>query len=500
MRSSLRARFALLAAGLVLVMGAVVALGGYLAMRDALLGRAEREAGNQARALAAMVESSPAQAASANVNLVDIRDPALVQQLLAPGYIVEVNGANGALFHASAARGPRGPIRLPVGFVRNCLQTGGGRARLSAPDRALACERVGSRARLVGAVSVGVPLADSLGALATLRTALILGVLGGALLAGVLALLLAGRATRPIGQIARTAQAIRSGERPFQRIGYRGRDELGALAAVLDACFAELEEALERQRRFGADASHELRTPLAAIRANIELLRGWAAAEPAARDAALASLDQAARRAARLVEELLYLATVEREPSRASAPVRLDEVLVAVVREATGLRGDVAIEISELDEMTVNGDALALQQLLLNLIDNALRVSPPHATVAIRLQAHDGNATVSVSDQGSGIEPEELERIFDRFYTQRKNGEHRGGAGLGLAIARAIANDHRGKLTARNAATGGATFTLTLPADEHAWKGPPSGTPGHRETRPTELQAPAPPAQRDGTQ
>ncbi len=468
MRSALRTRFALLAAGLVLVVGSAVALGGYLAMRHALLGRANREARNQARQLAAMVETSPAQGEAANANLVDIRDPALTQQLLAPGYVVEVNAPNGAPIQTSAARASRAPVRVPAGFVGDCLRTGAGRTSLSAPALALACQRIGSRAHAIGAVSVGVPLADSLGPLATLRTALVVGVLSGALLAGLLALLLARRATRPIGEIARTAQAIRSGERPFQRIDYRGHDELGTLAAVLDACFNELEQALDRQRRFGADASHELRTPLAAIRANVELLRGWAATTPAAREAALASLDQASRRATRLVEDLLYLATVEREPSRVHTPVRLDELLVAVVREATGLRTDVAIRIGELDEVTANGDALALQQLLLNLIDNALRVSPRQATVTIELQAHDRNATLSVSDQGPGIEPEQLERIFDRFYTHRKNGAHPGGAGLGLAIARAIANDHHGKLAARNETTGGAAFTLTLPTAQPA--------------------------------
>ncbi len=405
MRSSLRTRFALLAAGLVLVVGTVVALGGYLAMHHALLGRADREARNQARQIAAMVETAPAQGAAANANLVDIRDPSLTHQLLAPGYIIEINGGNGAPIQTSAGRAHHGPIRLPGGFVSDCLTTGGGRARLSAPALALACERIGSPAHPIGAVSVGVPLADSLGALATLRTALVVGVLGGALLAGVLALLLARRATLPIGRIAHTAEAIRSGERPFQRVDYRGRDELGTLAAVLDACFAELEQALERQRRFGADASHELRTPLAAIRANVELLRGWAATEPAAREAALASLDQASRRAARLVEDLLYLATVEREPARVRATVRLDELLVAVVREATELRTEVAIRIKQLDEVTVNGDALALQQLVLNLIDNALRVSPPHAAVMITLQTQDSNARLSVSDHGPGIEP-----------------------------------------------------------------------------------------------
>jgi two-component system OmpR family sensor kinase len=134
-----------------------------------------------------------------------------------------------------------------------------------------------------------------------------------------------------------------------------------------------------------------------------------------------------------------------------------------VVREASGLRPDVAIRIAALDEVTVKGDSLALQQVLLNLIDNALRVSPPEGTVTITLQASGGESRLSITDQGPGIEPQQLERIFDRFYTQHNRTAEHGGAGLGLAIARAIANDHDGQLNARNEAGSGATFTLILP-------------------------------------
>jgi signal transduction histidine kinase len=310
---------------------------------------------------------------------------------------------------------------------------------------------------------VGVPLSDALASLATLRNALILGVLGGTLLAGALALLLAGRATRPIARIARTAEAIRSGARPFQRIDYRGRDELGALASVLDASFAELEEALERQRRFGADASHELRTPVAAIRANVDLLRGWATTEPAARETALASLDQASRRAARLVEDLLYLATLEREPTRPRAPVRLDELILGVVREVGGLRPDIAIRVAKLDEATIDGDRLALQQLLLNLLDNALSVSPVGAEVDVALSGDGDRAIITVTDSGPGIPPDELTRIFDRFYSKKAGSERGASAGLGLSIARAIAIEHGGELVACNQPAGGARFALTLP-------------------------------------
>ena len=136
--------------------------------------------------------------------------------------------------------------------------------------------------------------------------------------------------------------------------------------------------------------------------------------------------------------------------------------MLGVVREAKQLRPEVSIEVTRLDEATTNGDALRLQQLLLNVLDNALRVSPPSGTVTLQLTAQTQQATITVTDQGPGIEPDQLTRIFDRLYSRRRReGEH-AGSGLGLAIARAIAQDHGGELSARNNIDRGATFTLTL--------------------------------------
>jgi hypothetical protein len=178
-RGSLRARFALLAGALVLAVATLVALGGYLTMRHALLSRAERAARDQARQLAATVDTPSAQGASANANQVDIADPALTHELAPPGFIVEVTGPMGAPIQASATGIHGAPARVPAGFVADCLRTGGGHAQLSRPPLALACERVGSNARPIGTVSVGAPLADVLASLATLRDALAVGVLGG---------------------------------------------------------------------------------------------------------------------------------------------------------------------------------------------------------------------------------------------------------------------------------------------------------------------------------
>jgi signal transduction histidine kinase len=308
-----------------------------------------------------------------------------------------------------------------------------------------------------------VPLKDSLASLSTLRMTLVLGVLGGVALAALLSLLLARRALRPLKRIAAAAETIRAGDLT-RRIGYSGHDEVGQLANVLDACFTELEQSIERQRRFAADASHELKTPIAAIRANVEVLRGWASAEPAAREATLESLDQAAHRASRLVADLLALERIDREPQSLHTRVRLDAVVLGAVRDASALRHGAAVRVGRLDDAILEaGDPIGLHQVLLNVIANALEVSPHGNEVVVSLVTTDADARVTVSDAGPGIAADDLEKIFERFYTKQVGRSSQAGAGLGLAIARAIAEEHGGDLTARNNPGRGASFVLRLP-------------------------------------
>jgi two-component system OmpR family sensor kinase len=205
-----------------------------------------------------------------------------------------------------------------------------------------------------------------------------------------------------------------------------------------------------------------MKTPIAAERAHAELLRGWAATEPDARAAALSSLDQAARRMGRLVGDLLYLTELDRTPPVARLPVALDALVLAVAAEAGPLRPDVAVRLRRLDEAVVTGDEIRLQALLLNLIDNAMRVSPPGGEVSVSVAA-DEVATVEVVDRGPGIAAEALDRIFDRFYQAPARDRTRGGTGLGLAIAREIARAHGGDLTAANDPAGGAVLRVVLP-------------------------------------
>lgn len=457
----LRGRFALLSAALVLMVASVVGAVGYLTLRHSLFAHAARNAQTEAVRLVGLIGSS----SDSNGDSLDITDSALTSQLSTPGLRVEIDRPNGALIQSTKTRSrARTRVPLPPPIRRRCRLTGRVLLRTGSPAAEIACERVGSAGAPLGTVAVAAPLQDSLDSLSALARSMVIAVLVGSALAALLALALARRALRPVSQMALTAETIRKGELN-RRVDYRGRDELGELALVLNACFDELEEAIERQRRFGADASHELKTPLAAIRANVELLRGWGAIDPPTRVGALEAVEQATLRASRLVADLLALAKLDREPDLNRTRLSLDDLVLRAVREAQALLREIPIRVTRLDEAAVHGDPFALEQLLINLLDNALAVSAPDAEIEVALSASSENVSVSVSDRGPGIDPDELDRIFDRFYTKRNTSttSRRPSAGLGLAIARGIAHGHGGELVANNRPHGGAAFVLTLP-------------------------------------
>jgi signal transduction histidine kinase len=448
------ARFSLLTAALVLAVAALVAVCGHLALRHALLANAHGQAAAQAHQLAGLVDVGREN--GGRENQVGVGDPSLTGGFARAGLLVAVARPDGSSIQASpGAPAPGAALR------RECLREGHAAGDLGGPPVALACERIGPAARPAALIAVAAPLHDAQQLLARLDTVLVLGVIAGAAIAALLARVAARRALRPARRIADTATSIRQGDLA-RRIDYRGpRDELGELADLLDACFAELQEAVERQRGFVADASHELRTPLATIQAHVELLRGWAGETPAARETALAALDQATRSASRLSSDLLYLAQLDRLPSPARLATQLDQAVVDAVRAAQPLRPGVPIRIARLDEVRLSGDDLALRQLLTNLLANALRMSPDGDEVTIELIVTDAGARVTVADRGPGIPPDAVERIFERFYTVP--GRRSGGSGLGLAIARAIARRHGGDVRVANRPGGGAVFEVSLP-------------------------------------
>ena len=286
--------------------------------------------------------------------------------------------------------------------------------------------------------------------------------------------LVAGRALRPLDLIARTAEEIRLTGDLSRRLPATGSwDELDRLAHAfngmldrLKAAQEQLAAALEAQRRFVADASHELRTPLTTIRSNAGLLLRRQDVAAADRAAALQDIAGESERMSRLVEDLLTLARADAGQhltlDGASAPLDLAHLVREVARQAQQLHPDRHVHV-DAEPAWVLGNGDALRQLLWIVLDNATHFTHSDGCIGLRLATRDGQAVLEVTDDGPGIPPADLERIFDRF-VQADPARSRGGAGLGLSIARWIAHEHHGRIAARNnTPLPGATFSIELP-------------------------------------
>jgi two-component system, OmpR family, sensor kinase len=301
----------------------------------------------------------------------------------------------------------------------------------------------------------------------------------GALLAGVVVVLvvavvglsyaLAGRALRPVRLMAATARDI-SEHDLHRRVELRlPDDELGELAETLNDMLARLEVAFDSLQQFTADAAHELRAPLALLQAELEvsLRRARTPHEYAESErVALAEVE----RLRRLVNRLLILA---RSDAGALQPLiqRVDvgdllEETAERWRHVAGARG-VAIDVDLVDEGSLDGDPELLRSLLHNLFDNAVRHTPSGGRVSVRAEMTDSTWHISVSDTGPGIPAGMRDSIFRRFTRgDAARAPETGGAGLGLALCRVIAEIHGGRITVDESGAGGAKFEVTVPSGQ----------------------------------
>jgi signal transduction histidine kinase len=270
---------------------------------------------------------------------------------------------------------------------------------------------------------------------------------------------------RPIDMIASTAEQIVRAEDLSRRIPVANpHDELGRLATITNDLLARMEGLFNTQRRLTADVSHELRTPLAAMRGNLEVLRRGAMNNPELLSESLSDLEREVSRLTRLVNDLLLLAQSEAGVQIRQEPVELDTLVLEVFREMRPLAEHIKLQIGSEDQATVIGDRDRLKQALLNLTYNAVQHTPPEGTVTLNLMRVGREAAISVSDTGEGITPDALPHIFERFYrADRARVRKGGGAGIGLAIVKWIAEAHRGTVEVRSTLGDGSTFTLWLP-------------------------------------
>ena len=315
-------------------------------------------------------------------------------------------------------------------------------------------------------VVAGVAFDDQREALDRLLALLAIGCPIAIFLAAGVGWLIAGAALKPVEQMRREAESI-SGSEPGRRLPLpRTGDELAALGRSLNRMLDRLETTVERERRFVADASHELRTPLANLKAELDLaLRR--ARSPSELVGALQSASEETDRLSGLAEDLLLLASADR--GRVSLRVEDVDVSALVRLTADSFAGraaplGVAIDTSVPDGIHARVDGPRIRQAVVNLIDNALRESRPGTRVSVEMSTDDRFVSIVVRDSGRGFDPEFLPLAFEAFArADASRSRASGGAGLGLAIVRAIAEAHRGSVEASNADGGGAVVTLRIP-------------------------------------
>jgi len=309
---------------------------------------------------------------------------------------------------------------------------------------------LGRGAAAGGAVIVAGTTAETRHTLDDTRTFVMIAAVAAAILAALLATLLARRALRPLARLSAGARAIeRTGDASQRLSAPSQRDEVGALAETLNAMLASLERAREAERRFVGDASHELRTPLTALRGNVAYVT-----RHGADGAVVADIEADVERLHALLDDLLALAREDAAaPARGGEPVDLVDVAVEAAETDAGAN---TVVQGGLGTAVVAGERAALARAVSNLVRNARKHGPPGGRITITVRADRGRAAITVADEGAGLDGEEAQRAFERFW--RGPGVRSEGSGLGLAIVKAIAERHGGSVE-----VDGARFTIDLP-------------------------------------
>jgi len=346
---------------------------------------------------------------------------------------------------------------------------------------------IGGGQEVIGVVLVAKPLDDIVNTLNTLNRILLVGDVILILLISLGGWWIAESGLRPIATVTRAARAIAINAHAAglgTRVTYHGpRDEVGELVLTFNDMLASIEQVTNAQRRFVADASHELRAPLTTIRGSLEFMRRAPDLPEEDRAALLEDAYAESERMAALVSDLLLLARVDASASSRGAraalldeqltgrrePVEMDQLAMEVFRygrtQLHARHKDLSLIISNLEPVTVLADPGQLRQLALILLDNAIKYTPAGGKIRLSVTRNGSRAALSVADTGIGIDPDDRQHIFERFYrADRARERDENGSGLGLAIARWIAEAHGGEMSVHSQPGQGSTFTALLPA------------------------------------
>ncbi len=302
---------------------------------------------------------------------------------------------------------------------------------------------------------------------------------------------LARKVLKPIGQISRTARQITSSSLNERLVRSKTGDEFDLLADTLNDMIGRLEESFTLTRQFAADAAHELRTPLTILKGEAEVALRSKDRDPAMYEEVLESNVREYDRMIHIITQLLLLAQADAGKMVVGRePVRLDLMLAELAETFHVLAesAQLTLEVGAFPEAVVNGDRARLHELFANLLDNAVKYTPPGGRVSVTCATDPEHVRVAVADTGIGIAAHEQEKVFGRFYrVEGSRSRVTGGAGLGLSIARWIATAHGGTVEVQSALGAGSTFTVVLPL--------PVGTEGQVATEPA--NGPAAPGTED---
>ena len=439
---SLRARLTLVAAGVVAVVLAIAAGTTYFVMRHELYSQVDTSLRKDANAVNANDLAAPEGFPGNQVEIFNTH-----------GTPLAISGIPGGLTFDSSMRA------VAEGQRRAFFQDGTTtRAGSTSPVREFVAPiaPVADPGDVVGVAVVVRDLNETDRTLDRLRLILVLVALGGIAIAAAAGAVVSRATLAPVRRLTAAAERIAETGEPSERVPEGGRDELGRLGTSFNTMLAALEESLETQRRFVADASHELRTPLTSLQTNIDVLRGDIALEPDQRRELLDDLHRESQEMRSLIASLLELARAGgAQPEK--APFQLDEIVEDSLARAQARFPGVTWKPYRIEPTVVEGYRDPMERAVWNILENAGKWSGEDGAVEVSLTGGE----LRVRDHGPGFAEEDRPLVFDRFYRSAA-ARAMPGAGLGLAIVREVAESHGGTVAAENAPGGGALVRLTL--------------------------------------